>query len=69
MYKNFKRRVTGVSMFFFILILKTIFLFNSKKLFIMETAASRNLTNLDLGFILDCTASMDVYIDHAKEVC
>ena len=29
---------------------------------------SMALTNLDLAFILDCTDSMDFYIDHAKEV-
>lgn len=39
-----------------------------------STSSSQNnsnasrLTNLDLAFILDCTASMQVYIEHAKEV-
>ena len=34
-----------------------------------EASSSSSLTNLDIAFILDCTDSMGVYIDHAKEVC
>jgi hypothetical protein len=34
-----------------------------------STPSSSSTTNLDLAFILDCTDSMSVYIDHAKEVC